>query len=70
MTLQDYYQSLERPEPPKTSFVRDVAAKCGVDTYTVRLWIKGVNRPLNKEHVKILSIVTGIEEEKLWEKQV
>lgn len=68
MTLADYYNSLPKPVHPKTDFVREIASVCGVDPYTVRLWISGRTKPGNPEHVKILSEKTGIESENLWEK--
>lgn len=47
MTFSGYYKRLpnERPRPPKTAFVLEIAELCKVSTQTVRMWIAGVQRP-------------------------
>ena len=60
MTLRDYYETLERPIPPKKEFVKRVAERCGVDVYTVRIWINGKCKPSKDEYYKVLSEETGI----------
>lgn len=66
MTLRDYYESLERPMPPKKKFVKTVAERCGVDEYTVRIWIYGKSKPSNDEYYKVLSEETGIPVKELF----
>jgi transcriptional regulator with XRE-family HTH domain len=67
MTLRDYYDSLERPVPPKKEFIRKVAERCGVDDYTVRIWINGKSKPSKDEYYQILSEESGIPVEKLFD---
>lgn len=66
MTLRDYYESLPSSEHPKTDFVNEVVRRTGVSSATVRNWIFYGMRPLKKEHVKVLSDVTGIPQDALW----
>jgi hypothetical protein len=68
MTLTDYYEKLPKLVAPKTDFVRRVATRCGVETGTVRFWIKGRSKPCNPEHLSILSEETGIPAEDLFQK--
>ena len=67
MTLRGYYKSLPNSSHPKTEFVNDIAAKTGVSTATVRNWIVYGMRPNNPEHVQILSEITGIPVNELWD---
>jgi len=67
MVLTSYYDGLPKLSAPKTDFVRELARRCGVIEPTVRLWIKGDSKPNNPEHIKILSELTGIPEQKLFE---
>lgn len=67
MTLRDYYDSLERPVPPKKEFIRRVAERCGVDDYTVRIWINGKSKPSKEEYYQILSEESGIPVAKLFD---
>lgn len=66
MTLRGYYDSLPSSSHPKTEFVNDIAQRTGVSTATVRNWIAYGMRPNNPDHVQILSEVTGIPVEDLW----
>lgn len=66
ITLEDYYKKLPDATYPKSNFIRDVAAKCGVSEVTVRNWIKYGMKPNNPEHVVILSEMTGIDALNLW----
>lgn len=66
MTLRDYYESLPSSSHPKTEFVNDIAVRAGVSTTTVRNWIVYGMKPINPEHVEILSQATGIEKDCLW----
>lgn len=66
ITLQGYYKNLPEATYPKSNFIRDVAARCGVTDVTVRNWIKYGMKPNNPEHAAILSEMTGIGIENLW----
>lgn len=66
MTLRGYYESLPDSRHPKTEFVNDIATRAGVSTATVRNWIAYGMRPNNPKHIEILSEVTGIPENELW----
>lgn len=68
LVLTDYYERLPKPVAPKTEFIRSLARECNVGEPTVRLWVKGETKPSNPEHVKIISKITGINEEKLFER--
>ena len=67
LSLRGYYLGLPRPVAPKTDFVRKVSERCGVDVQTVRNWCLYGMKPNSKEHIRILSEMTGIEESELWE---
>lgn len=67
MTLRGYYDALPSSSHPKTEFVNGIAQRAGVSTATVRNWIAYGMRPNNPEHVQILSEVTGIPAEELWD---
>lgn len=66
MTLKSYYKNLPAPTHPKKEFIRDVATKCGVSEATVRNWVMYGFRPVNEEHIKVLSEATGISADNLW----
>jgi hypothetical protein len=66
MTLKDYYKSLGRQTPPKTALIQDIAKLCKVTETTVRNWIIRDMKPINPEHIKIISKKTGIKESDLW----
>lgn len=66
MTLKGYYRNLPEATYPKSNFIRDVAARCGVTEVTVRNWIKYGMKPSNPEHIAILSEMTSISSESLW----
>ena len=67
ITLKGYYSNLPEATHPKTDFLRNVAKKCDVSEVTVRNWVRYGFKPNNKEHIQILSEVTGIPAESLWE---
>ena len=67
LSLKGYYKSLPRPAAPRTDFIQAVAERCGVRTQTVRNWVLYGMKPNSQEHVRILSEITGIKEEDLWE---
>lgn len=66
MTLRCYYESLPDANHPKTEFINDIAARTGVSTATVRNWIAYGMKPNNHKHIEILSEITGIPENELW----
>ena len=66
MTLKDYYQSLKKDVPPKKAFITRIADLCGVDLFTVRMWVTGRNKPSKAEYYDILSKETGIAKEDLF----
>lgn len=66
MTLRGYYNSLPEATHPKTDLLRSIAKKCDVSETTVRNWIRYGFKPNKKEHVQILSEMTGIPVENLW----
>lgn len=67
MTLRGYYDSLPNSSHPKTEFVNEVASKTGVSTATVRNWISYGMKPNNPKHCEILSEITGIPVDNLWD---
>ena len=67
MTLKGYYKSLSTRKTPLQTFIDDVAAKTGKSEQTVRNWcIYGI-KPADFKDVRVLSQVTGIKEDDLWE---
>ena len=66
MTLSGYYESLSNLSP-RLIFVRQVAKEAGCTDMSVVGWCKG-RKPHKYEHVMILSKVTGIKPEDLWER--
>lgn len=64
--IVNYYDCLPERTAPKTEFVKRVAEKCGVDTATVRTWIKGKNRPSDSTYLTVLSKESGIPENELF----
>lgn len=67
MTLKGYYDSLPKATHPKSDFLRSVAKRCDVSVCTVRNWTRYGFRPNRKEHIRVLSEITGIPVENLWE---
>ena len=67
MTLKGYYKSLPEPTYPKKDFIQEIALKCNVTLVTANNWVKYGIRPSNPEHVRILSEITGISPENLWD---
>ena len=66
MTLKGYYYGLPDATHPKSEFITKIMSECNVSFTTARNWVMGVTRPLNPEHVKQLSEMTGIPESDLW----
>ncbi len=66
MTLKGYYRNLPDAVHPKTDFITRIMSGCSVSFTTARNWVMGVTRPLNPEHVKFLSDMTGIPADELW----
>ncbi len=67
MTLKDYFKGLPLRKSPRKDFIREVSARCGVSEQTVRNWCIYGMRPQDFRHVKVLSEITGINEECLWD---
>ncbi len=65
-TLTEYYRSLPRAVPPKKSFLSRVSQRCGVEPYTVELWVAGKSRPSKDEYLNVLSQETGIPKDQLF----
>ncbi len=66
LSLAAYYKGLPRAVPPKKSFVAEVSRRCGVEPYTVEIWIAGKSRPSKEEYLDVLSDMTGIPKEQLF----
>ncbi len=66
ITLKGYYEKLPKATHPKSDFLINVASRCGVTVQAVRNWIKYGMKPNNPEHVAILSEMTGIDANNLW----
>lgn len=65
-SLPEFYESLPKASYPKTEFVMKVAEACNVHVATARNWVLGNTKPVDSAHVKVLSEMTGIPMEKLW----
>lgn len=66
MTLRGYYKSLPEARHPKSELINKIAMQCGVTLATARNWILYGIRPGKTEHVRIISEITGIPAENLW----
>lgn len=66
MTLKSYYKQLPGPTYPKKQFVHEIALRCGVTLATAKNWILYGFKPANEEHIKVLSELTGINPDDLW----
>lgn len=68
-SLKDFYNKLpeSRVVSPKGDFLRELVNRCNVTYTTARNWIVYGMRPSNKENLKILSELTGIPEDHLFE---
>jgi hypothetical protein len=64
--LREYYEALPDFNRPKTDFVVELARHCGVSDVAVRSWIKGVRRPIRKEHREYIAARIGAKPEDLW----
>lgn len=52
---------------PRKDFISQVMERCGVSEQTVRNWCIYGMKPINSQHIKVLSELTGIKEEDLWQ---
>lgn len=70
ITLRDYYNGLPdaRQVAPRKELIIEVATKCGVPFWTARSWLAYGNVPRNKKHLEVLSEITGIALEDLYDK--
>lgn len=67
MTLPGYYENLPKASFPKKDFVAKIMRECDVSFATAKNWVKGITRPKEKCSEEILSKISGIPQEKLWE---
>lgn len=66
MTLRSYYKNLPDARHPKSELINEIAMRCGVTLATARNWILYGIRPGKPEHIQIISEITGIHSENLW----
>jgi hypothetical protein len=67
LSLMGYYYGLPDPSNPKVDFKLEVMSKCKITEGTFFNWISGRTRPSDPKHLAILSEITGIKEEDLWQ---
>jgi len=65
--LKDYYNELPELNAPKSDFIREIASLTGKAEQTVRLWLWGKTKPSEKEDLEVLSKLTGIEVNQLFD---
>lgn len=66
MTLRSYYKNLPDARYPKSELINKIAMRCGVTLATARNWILYGIRPGKPEHIQIISDITGIPADNLW----
>ena len=66
MTLKSYYKNLPDAKYPKSELINKIAVQCGVTLASARNWILYGIHPEKPEHVQIISEITGIPVENLW----
>lgn len=68
-SLKDFYNKLpeSRVVSPKGDFIREITIRCNVSYQTARNWIIYGMKPSNRENVKVLSELTGLPEDHLFE---
>ena len=68
MNFLDYYNRMSDRRPsPKADFIKKVADRCQISEATVRWWTRGIFKPSRPEFYRILSEMTGIPQEDLFE---
>lgn len=67
LTLMGYYESLPKSSYPKKDFVSLIMRECDVSYTTARNWVKGHTRPMSNKQIAVLSEITGIPKEELWQ---
>ncbi len=67
ITLRGYYENLPDASCPKTDFINEIASRTGVTSTTVRNWIFYGMKPANEKHIMVLTDITGISKNELWE---
>lgn len=67
LTLSGYYENLPKSSFPKKEFVAKIMKECDVSFTTARNWVKGITRPNEKNNEDILSRISGIPKEQLWQ---
>lgn len=71
MTLRDYYEAIEAAPSPRMDFLKDIAEACGVNAFTVKNWMLGMTpkqESKKREYAKIISLITGLDENKIFVK--
>ena len=70
ITLRDYFNSLPDAAKiaPRQNLILQVSERCEVPYSTARSWLAYGTLPRNKKHLEILSEITGIAVEDLFEK--
>lgn len=66
ITLSGYYKGLPESTHPKTEFMNEIIKRTGVSFTTARNWVIYNMKPNNPDHIKVLSEITGIPIENLW----
>lgn len=66
MTLRSYYKNLPDARHPKSELINQIAVQCGVTLTTARNWILYGIRPGKPEHIQIISEITSIPADNLW----
>lgn len=61
-----YYQSLQVAVYPRLNFVKEIVEKTGVTGQTARNWCLGVTIPRKDSQKEILSQITGIPKQQLF----
>ena len=67
LSLKGYYDSLPEPVVPKREFILEIMQKCHVGETTAFNWISGRTKASDPKHIAILSEITGIKPENLWQ---
>lgn len=66
-SIKEFYKKLPSSISPKSDFLREISQRCGVTYMTARNWVVYGMKPSNREHFKVLSELTGIPEDHLFE---
>lgn len=64
--LEQFYTALGSTPYAKTAFAKRVAKRCNIIPKSVQNWCKGLNKPNDPEHYRILAEESGLLEENLF----